>query len=392
MIIAFRVDASDIIGTGHVYRCLNLAYQYKDNHTIYFICKNHPYHLISKIEETYQVFQINLEKNNSITLDMNTWLGENEIQDAEKIIYIIQENQLQIDWLIIDHYAINKTWENKVSPYVKNICVIDDFTNRKHNCNMLINQQITPEEGIIKYKNIINPNCKIYCGNNYLLLHPKYFEIEQIKEYNESYIPGMQKNSHNIEEKYEKHFLERINIFMGGADTYNITEKIIDVCYKFNQEQQNENKIIFDVIIGKSNKYYKQIQEKLNKLNYISYENMNKNVVYFNIYYNLEFIGDLFEKADLCIGAPGSTSYERCLMKVPSLCICIAENQKTVLDKFIESNTIKYLGTIEDNYLDRLIYYLNYFQKNNNELKIMSLNCQKLIDIKENQIKYILNI
>lgn len=374
MIIAFRVDASDIIGTGHVYRCLNLAYQYKDNHTIYFICKNHPYHLISKIEENYQVFQIKLEQNNNITLDMNTWLGENEIQDAEKIIYIIQENQLQIDWLIIDHYAINEKWENKVSPYVKNICVIDDFTNRKHNCNMLINQQITQEEGIIKYKNIINPNCKIYCGNNYLLLHPKYFKYC------------------SIEKNDEKHFLERINIFMGGADTYNITEKIIDVCYKFNQEQQQENKIIFDIIIGKSNKYYKQIQEKLNKLNYISSENENKNVTYFNLYYNLEFIGDLFEKADLCIGAPGSTSYERCLMKVPSLCICIAENQKIVLDKFIESNTIKYLGTIEDNYLDNLIYYLNYLQKNNNELKIMSLNCQKLIDIKENKIKYILNI
>ena len=111
-----------------------------------------------------------------------------------------------------------------------------------------------------------------------------------------------------------------------------------------------------------------------------------------NLYYNLEFIGDLFEKADLCIGSPGCTSYERCLMKVPSLCICIAENQKIVLNKFIESNTIKYLGTIEDNYLDRLIYYLDYFQKNSNELKIMSLNCKKLIDIKENQIKYILNI
>jgi len=375
MIIAFRVDASDIIGTGHVYRCLNLAHQYKDNHTIYFICKIHPYHLISKIEETYQVFQIKLEKNNNITLDMNTWLGETEIQDAEKIIYVIQENQLQIDWLIIDHYAINETWENKVSPYVKNICVIDDFTNRKHNCNMLINQQITHEEGIIKYKNIINPNCKIYCGNKYLLLHPKYFEYC------------------SIEKKYEKYFLERINIFMGGSDTYNITEKIIDICYKFNQEQ--ENKIMFDVIIGKSNKYYKQIQEKINKLNYTSTkndnDNENKNITYFNLYYNLEFIGDLFEKADLCIGAPGCTSYERCLMKVPSLCICIAENQKTVLDKFIESNTIKYLGTIEDNYLDKIIYYLNYFQKNNDELKIMSINCHKLINIKENQIKYILN-
>jgi UDP-2,4-diacetamido-2,4,6-trideoxy-beta-L-altropyranose hydrolase len=373
MIIVFRTDASDIIGTGHVFRCLNLAHQYKEKHTIYFICKNHDYNLISKIEETYQVFQIKLEKNNNITLDMNTWLGENEIQEAENIINIIQENELQIDWLIVDHYAINETWENKVSPYVKNICVIDDFTNRKHNCNILINQQITREEGIFKYKNIINTNCKIYCGNNYLLLHPKYFE-------------------YNItEKKYQKKkVLKRINIFMGGSDTYNITEKIIDTCYKFNQEQQKENKIIFDVIIGKSNKYYKQVQEKINKLNYISSE--NKDFLYFNLYYNLDFIGDLFQKADLCIGAPGSTSYERCLMKIPSLCICIAENQKTVLDKFIESNTIKYLGTIVDNYLDKLIYYLEYFQKNDNELKMMSHNCEQLINIKNNQIKYILNV
>jgi len=379
MIIVFRVDASDIIGTGHVFRCLNLAYQYKEKHTIYFICKNHDYNLISKIEETYQVFKIKLEKNNNINLNMDSWLGESEIQDAEKIIHIIQENNLQIDWLIVDHYAINETWENKLKPFVSKICVIDDFTNRKHNCNMLINQQITQEEGIQKYKNnnddndnnILNPGCKILCGNNYLLLHPTYF------------------NYQNIEKNYEKKNIERINIFMGGADTYNITEKIINICYEFNQQQQqqHEHKIFFDVIIGKANKFYNQIKEKINELNK-KYNNSEN--IYFYLHYNLEFIGNLFEKADLCIGAPGSTSYERCLMKTPTLCICVAENQKTVLTKFIESNTIKYLGTIQDNYEEKLIYFLNYFNKNNNELKIMSEQCSKLIDIKKNEIKSLL--
>ena len=71
----------------------------------------------------------------------------------------------------------------------------------------------------------------------------------------------------------------------------------------------------------------------------------------------MEFIGDLLEKSDLAIGAPGSTSYERCLMKTPSLAICLADNQKTVLDKFIDANVMKYLGTIQDNFEEQLLFY-----------------------------------
>ena len=181
MIIAFRVDASDIIGTGHVYRCLNLAAQYQKNNTIYFICKNHPYNLISKIKENYQVFIINLNDYNKINLDCNTWLGEDKILDAEKTITIIKQNKLNIDWLIIDHYAIQETWENELLPYVKNIGIIDDFTHRIHHpqCKFILNQQISQKEGNMKYHSILkksNNQIKLYCGNNYLLLHPNYFK------------------------------------------------------------------------------------------------------------------------------------------------------------------------------------------------------------------------
>ena len=356
MNIVFRVDSSDVIGTGHVYRCLNFAYQYKE-HNISFICKNHNYNLNSKISENYKLYELSLDNYKNINLDMNTWLGESQIDDLNKTIDIIKDNNLVIDWLIIDHYAIDKIWEDSIKEYVKNICVIDDFTNRKHNCNIILNQQITQSNGIIKYKNIINDDCKLYCGNDYLLLHPKYFD----------YI--------NFKKKYENH-IKRINIFMGGSDIHNITEKIIDICNNYNKSI--ENKIIYDIIIGKSNKNYEKIITKL------------KDLDNFNLYYDLEFIGDLLEKADLCIGAPGSTSYERVLMKVPCLSICIAENQKTVINKFIEANVMKYLGTIEDKYKEKLIEYLNYFNKNNNELKKISINCENFINLKNNKLKFIL--
>jgi UDP-2,4-diacetamido-2,4,6-trideoxy-beta-L-altropyranose hydrolase len=357
MHIVFRVDSSDIIGTGHVYRCLHFAYQYKE-HNISFICKNHSYNLISKISETYKLYNLFLDNNDNINLDIKTWLGETQEADLNKTINVIQDNNLKIDWLIIDHYAIDKIWEDGISNYVKNICVIDDFTNRKHNCNILINQQISYEEGVIKYKNIINANCKLYCGNDYLLLHPKYF----------NYI--------NFKKTFGTH-IKRVNIFMGGSDIHNITEKIINICNDYNNLIQN--KIIFDVIIGKSNKNFESIKNSIKYLNY------------FYIYYDLDFIGELLENADLCIGAPGSTSYERSLMKTPSLCICLAENQETVINKFIESNIIKYLGTIENNYKKKIIDYLNFFNNNMNELQNMSINCETFINLKNNKIKYILN-
>lgn len=375
MIIAFRVDASDIIGTGHVYRCLNLAAQYQKNNTIYFICKNHPYNLISKIEENYQVFVINLNDFNNINLDYNTWLGEDEIFDAKKTITIIKQNELTIDWLLVDHYAIQEKWENELLPFVKNIGVIDDFTHRIHysQCKFILNQQISQEEGNIKYKILLeksNNQIKLYCGNDYLLLHHNYFE------HFKNFDLDCSKNNNNYVIN-NKTNLKQVQIFMGGADTFNITEQIIDICNSYNQTLQE--KIKFDVIIGKSNKNKEALIEKIN------------NLQYFIHYYNVECLTDLLKNTDLCIGAPGSTSYERCIMNVPTLCVCVAENQKTVLDKFIESNTIKYLGTLDENYQEKLYYYLDYLNKNSEELNTMRNNCNKLINIKYNKIKYILN-
>ena len=180
--------------------------------------------LISKIKEKYKVYTLYLNNDNNINLNINTWLGESQIDDLNKTINIIKDNNLIIDWLIIDHYAIDKIWEEGIKKYIKNICVIDDFTNREHNCNILLNQQILYEEGIIKYKNIINKDCILYCGNDYLLLHSKYF------------------NYTNYEKQFQN-YIKRVNIFMGGSDIYNITDKIIDICYKYNNCIQN--KIIF---------------------------------------------------------------------------------------------------------------------------------------------------
>lgn len=354
MNILFRVDASNIIGTGHVYRCLNFAQLYSKKHTIYFVSKKHLFNLNEKIKEKYTCFELEIENLDNINLNINSWLGESENNDVKKTISVIKTNKLHIDWLIIDHYAINETWENEIKKYVKNICVIDDFTNRKHNCNILINQQIKEKE-IVKYKNNINSDCKICVGNDYLLLNHQYYQL-------------------NINKNIEK--LKRINIFMGGSDTYNITEDIIDICHDY--IKKNNLNIIFDVIVGKSNKNAEKIKNKIKYLNNFHY------------YYDLKFIGDLLLEADLAIGAPGTSSYERCITQTPSLMICIADNQKTVIQKFIDSNTSIYCGNI-DNYKLNLLENLIDLNNDPNKLRNMSLNCELFLNIRQNRINVLLD-
>ena len=163
---------------------------------------------------------------------------------------------------------------------------------------------------------------------------------------------------------------------MGGADLFNVTGKIIDICNKFNK--YNNLNITFDVIIGKSNKNYENIKSKIKKIDN------------FNLYYDLKFIGNLLFKADLAIGAPGTTSYERCITQTPTLLICLADNQNIVIKKLLETKTCKYIGNIHSNYSKALLNNLHYFNKNVNELKDMSIHCKNFINLKKNKSKDIL--
>ncbi|WP_288255723.1 hypothetical protein [uncultured Prochlorococcus sp.] len=57
--VVFRVDSSLEIGTGHLYRCLNLARSFSSsNLKIVFVCRNHNGNLIDLIKNEFQVLTL----------------------------------------------------------------------------------------------------------------------------------------------------------------------------------------------------------------------------------------------------------------------------------------------------------------------------------------------
>jgi len=140
--IAVRVDASVQIGTGHFMRCLTLADGLRERGAkIRFVSRHLPEHLRSMLAEKGHEFVPLDSAKNDMPLDELEhahWLGVSQPQDAADSIQALSEEAW--DWLIVDHYALDMHWESAMRRTAKQIMVIDDIADRRHDCDVLLDQ------------------------------------------------------------------------------------------------------------------------------------------------------------------------------------------------------------------------------------------------------------
>ena len=136
MIVFFRTDLSLEIGTGHAMRCLSLSKEFKRRGIVTkFIFRDYEdgtRTLIEKIFPNSYFIQSTSKKIKNLNSDEYRWSKSTKTDDAKKTIEILKDHE--VDWLIIDHYSIDRAWENSIKKFVKNIMVIDDLFDRDHYC------------------------------------------------------------------------------------------------------------------------------------------------------------------------------------------------------------------------------------------------------------------
>ncbi|WP_067724761.1 UDP-2,4-diacetamido-2,4,6-trideoxy-beta-L-altropyranose hydrolase [Oceanobacillus damuensis] len=351
MNIYIRTDASTDIGTGHVMRCLVLAEDLrKKNANVIFICRKLSGNLIEYIEsKSFTVLTLPAPMSPNLDKDDINWLKINWKTDALHTIDSINKQPVDIDWLIIDHYAIDKKWERTVKPLVKKIMVIDDLANRPHDCDLLLDQNLyrNLEE---RYEKWIPSYTTALLGPTYLLLRQEFRDTQYIEEKN-----GI-----------IKHLL----ISFGGSDPTNETMKAIKAIKLINQPE-----IAVDIVIGFSNRNYSAIKEYC------------KEIPNIKVHYQIDYLAELMAKADLAIGAGGSTTWERCYAGLPALTIETATNQSEILSYLSEIGAICHLGLSKEvtgqDIANNLIKLINH----PNKLKDM-VDASKLImrDFKESLV------
>lgn len=314
MHVAFRVDASLQIGTGHVMRCLTLADTLRELGTsCSFVCRPHSGHLLGLIAQRgHQVLalpelQEGAEPNRNGTAH-GQWLGANWVTDAQDTQQALSARTggQPVDWLVVDHYALDARWEQAVRPQAKRIMVIDDLADRPHACDLLLDQTFGRQAA--DYMPFITKDCTLLCGSQYALLRP---EFATFREY------SLKRRAQPV--------LKELLITMGGVDKDNVTGAVLRALQSCSLPADCR----LTVVMGQTAPWLKDVQD-LSSL-------MPRPT---QVLIGVDNMAQLMADSDLAIGGAGATSWERCCLGLPSISLLIAENQKLIMSNLIKSGSV----------------------------------------------------
>ncbi len=300
MNIAFRVDASLNIGSGHVMRCLSLAEHIKkQGHSCIFFTRPQAGSLEELIKskgfKTIEMNRSEFVTEAKETTEYQNWLQATENDDANDFINKTKNHNLSFEWLIIDHYGINQHWEKKVKQECSamQVLAIDDLI-RTHDVDILLDTTLGRKASSYKNSNIATA---CLTGSEFALLKPDFNRRREHKK------PTM-KTEHGI----------RILISFGGVDNLDATGIVLNTLIDSPNEQVNIDAI--DVILHPRSPNFSVVKALT-----MPYEHIT-------LYEFVEDMATLMSISDIAIGAPGTTSWERACLGLPSILIPIAENQK----------------------------------------------------------------
>lgn len=352
-----RVDSSIEIGSGHVMRCLTLARDLHENgYKVTFVTRKHEGNLINYIlSSEFDVIELKKPLKNGkfeSQLQHSQWLGTSQEEDAKDTLRELKTFK-SIDLLVVDHYAIDYNWERFFRNIAKRIFIIDDLADRKHECDVLLDQNFYLNMKS-RYDALVNKDCKLMLGPKYALLRKEFKEArEQIKERNGK--------------------IKRILVFFGGSDLTNETTKALHAIQLLNRKD-----ITFDVVVGASNPYKEKVKILIDSIANVNY------------HYQVSNMANLMLKADMSIGAGGSTTWERCCLGLPSLIIVVAENQRETTIDLAKTKAIVYLGSDSNVTVGKLFKELNNFITDSEVYLQVAKGSKKIVD--GNGSKRVINV
>lgn len=317
MNVVFRVDANEHIGTGHLSRCMALANL--------LASRGANCSFLSHAEGLGTLTrQISAAGHRLIALTATAkseFNGIGETPHAGWLPYgwradlaaceAALRGEERPEWLVVDHYALDGRWESALMAKVDKILVIDDLADRDHSGCLLLDQNFLPNLKA-RYEVRIPSDCQLLLGPDYALLRPEFAATRELAL--RRLIPESP---------------QRLLVMFGGADMQDATGAVVDALIEISFHGH------VDVVAGPLYAHTSRLHHRVGRLRSAS------------LHLAPTEVADLMAQADLAIGAPGVTSYERCTLGVPTIAIAVADSQQALAKALHEAGVHSYIGRFD---------------------------------------------
>jgi UDP-2,4-diacetamido-2,4,6-trideoxy-beta-L-altropyranose hydrolase len=295
--VAFRVDASLSIGTGHVMRCLALANGLRQlGAECYFICREYEGHLeplIAAAGFRTTMLPAAAGMPPAEPPAHAARAGGDWARDAAETSAALARKGA--DWLVVDHYAFDARWESASRPEGTALLVLDDLADRRHDCDLLVDQNLG--RLATDYEGLVPAGVPILVGPAYALLRPDFAE----------------RRAESLARRVKPR-IQRILVTLGGVDLDDVTGRVLDALEKSTLPPDTT----VTVVMGPTAPWLDLVCARAMRMRHPT------EVV---VGLGAAEMAQLMVETDLAIGAGGTTTWERCVLGVPSLILQIADNQ-----------------------------------------------------------------
>ncbi len=211
--------------------------------------------------------------------------------------------------MIVDHYGLDAVYEAACRPWASRVLVVDDFADRPHDCDILLDQ--TPGRQPCGYRDRTPAGSSLLLGADFALLRPQFFATR----------------SEALARDRAKEPVRRVLVGMGGIDGRRLTPLVLEAIRLCGLDVE------VDVVMGGRAASLETVRALAADF-----------PLPIRLHVDIDEVAPLMAAADLAVGAAGMSALERCCLGLPSLTVTVADNQRGVASALAAAGAVENLG------------------------------------------------
>lgn len=288
--VLVRVDGSEHIGGGHVMRCLTLADALSHaGASITFVSGVLTEDLARRIVARGYALHRLCDTPQTESADAPVWDSQRQKHDAEATL---EHVGARVDGIVIDHYRLDAFWQKRLTSHTQWLLAIDDLANRKHVASVVVDQGFGRRAQ--DYAGLVPADCNILAGARFAMLRPEFAALR----------------SESLARRARSASVQRILVSLGATDVGGHSEAAVRTALAVSAE------VTVDCVLGGNAPSLAAVQALAAREPRLA------------VHVDSNDLATLMSRADVAIGAGGTSTWERCCLGLPTATLVVADNQR----------------------------------------------------------------